>query len=76
MEAVDVADKLLSIAKVAEMLDISVTQIRRLVEWGHLPEPSHPAPKTARWFLSDVERYLVQLKHGALPPVPDKKSGK
>ena len=70
------ADRLLRIEKVAELLDCSVRQVRRLVEWKHLAEPCHPSPGQVRWLASDVEEYMKRLKYKALPPIPDTKGGK
>lgn len=63
-------DKLLSAKKVAEILDISETQVYRLVQWGHLPKASQVGRGVAKWFKSDVKEYMRKLKYGILPPIP------
>ena len=55
--------ELLRIEKVAEMLDVSESTVRRLVKDGRLPEPRHIRSQ-ARWFVHDVETYLRRLDRG------------
>lgn len=64
--------KLLRIEKVAEMLDVSETTVKRLVKEGKLPKPRHIRTQ-ARWFVRDVENYLRRLDRGEFEgeDVPD-----
>ena len=52
---------LLSVKKVAEMFDLSVRQIWRLVAAQQFPQPVHVG-HAARWRWSDIEGYMQQLK--------------
>lgn len=61
----------IDVAKVALKLDISVRQVWRLVEWGHLPRPAKVAGET-KFDLEDVEVYMIRAKHGGLPKPPKK----
>ena len=63
--------ELLSIAKVATMLDVSETTVRTLVRLGHLPPPKHVAGRAARWTARQVEGYVYALENDLLPPVPE-----
>lgn len=62
-EIVDLgAEKLVSVKKVAEMMDVSVRQIWRLVAAGQFPSPVHVG-HAARWRWSEVQGYLEGLRH-------------
>jgi predicted DNA-binding transcriptional regulator AlpA len=56
-------EKLLSVKKVAEIVDLSVRQIWRLVADNLFPKPVHVG-HSARWLWSDIQRYLDELKRG------------
>lgn len=65
-------ERLLGAKKAADMLDISVKQLGRLVLWGHLPKPKMIGDER-RWYLSDLHDYMFRLKHDLLPPIPKPK---
>lgn len=52
---------LLSVKKVAVMLDLSVRQIWRLVSAKEFPQPVHVG-HAARWRSEDVKKFLESLK--------------
>jgi predicted DNA-binding transcriptional regulator AlpA len=56
-------EKLLSVKKVAEIVDLSVRQIWRLVADNVFPKPVHVG-HSARWLRSDIQTYLDGLKRG------------
>lgn len=56
-------EKLLSVKKVAETVDLSVREIWRLVAAHEFPQPVHIGRST-RWFWSDIKTYLGDLKRG------------
>jgi excisionase family DNA binding protein len=53
--------KLLSIERVARMLDVSTKTVRRMVESGELPEPILLSGKMKRWLKKDINIYLGRL---------------
>ena len=54
-------DRLLSVKKVAEVFDLSVRQIWRLVAAQQFPQPLRIG-HAARWRWSDLQSYLDELK--------------
>ena len=54
-------EKLLSVKKVAEIVDVSCRQIWRLVADSKFPHPVHVG-HSARWKWSDIQMYLESLK--------------
>jgi len=54
-------EKLLSVKKVAEIVDLSVRQIWRLVAAQDFPQPVRIG-NSRRWVLSDIQTYLDKLK--------------
>ena len=51
-------DKLLSVREVAQMCTISVRKIWRDVAANLFPQPIKLGPKTTRWWLSEILRFL------------------
>ena len=56
-----VAEKLLSVKKVAAIVDLSVRQIWRLAAGKQFPQPVRIG-HSARWLWSDIQTYLDELK--------------
>lgn len=56
--------KLLTIADVAALLNVSERTVRNLVDRGDLAKPCKVAGKLARWFPQDVRDYLGKLRSG------------
>ncbi len=54
-------DKLINLRSVAEILDISVRQVWRLVAQGDLPSPIKIG-RSAKMCLSDIDTYIERLK--------------
>jgi predicted DNA-binding transcriptional regulator AlpA len=54
-------EKLLSVKKVAEIVDLSVRQIWRLVAAQEFPQPVRIG-HARRWVSSDIQTYLDNLK--------------
>lgn len=54
-------ERLLSVKKLAEILDMSERQIWRLVAAGQFPKPVYIG-RLARWRWSEIEAHLEQLK--------------
>ena len=57
----DTNDKLLRITAVAEVLDISVRQVWRLIAQDELPRPVRIG-RSSKLFVSDLENYMARLK--------------
>jgi predicted DNA-binding transcriptional regulator AlpA len=57
-------ESLLSVKKVAEIVDVSVRQIWRLVADSKFPRPVHVG-HSARWYWTDIQKYLDELKGGS-----------
>jgi excisionase family DNA binding protein len=54
-------ERLLSIARVAELLDVSTRTVRRMWEAGELPPPRRMRAGL-RWFQTDIDYYLAGLR--------------
>jgi predicted DNA-binding transcriptional regulator AlpA len=59
----EVAEKLLSVKGVAEIVGVSERQIWRLAADNKFPQPVHVG-HSARWVSSDIQTYLEKLKRG------------
>lgn len=57
----DTNDKLLRIPAVAEVLDVSVRQVWRLIAREELPRPVRIG-RSVKLFVSDLESYMDRLK--------------
>jgi predicted DNA-binding transcriptional regulator AlpA len=56
-------DKLFGVKAVAETFNICSRGVWRMVSRGELPQPVHVG-RSARWFASDIERYMERLREG------------
>lgn len=62
-EDITLGTVLLSVRKVAAMLDLSSRQIWRLVAAQQFPQPVRIG-HSSRWFSSEIQAYLEKLKRG------------
>ena len=58
VEAEETSDWLVSIRTIADRLELSEAQVRRLVHQGVLPEPLRLGKKCVRWNWNDVVERL------------------
>jgi len=50
---------LLTVKQVARRLAVSVRSVWRYARAGRLPAPLYPTPRSPRWRLADLERFLT-----------------
>ena len=52
--------KLLTVAELAELFNISRVHVWRRVKAGHLPTPIYPAPRSPRWRADEIEEVIAR----------------
>ena len=54
----DGPDRLMRIDEILEMLGISENTLRRMIKEGGFPKPIYISPRSPRWWLSDIMKWL------------------
>lgn len=61
MTMMDEPDRLMRMGEILEMLGISESTWRRMMDDGRCPKPIYIAPRSPRWWHSDIMKWIESL---------------
>lgn len=57
----DGPDRLMRMDEILEMLGISESTLRRIMDDGRFPKPFYIGPRSPRWWRSDILKWIESL---------------
>ena len=55
-------DRFMRVDELLELLGVSDSTLRRMVDEGRIPKPTYIAPRSPRWWRPDIMKWIESLE--------------